>query len=92
MSMGLIMTMAIGVMLSGCNDMADNSNPALGPHALPNPADVRCVEAGYQIENVSTHGVPTSSYCVDEKSGQKCEAWAYFRGECKLPLAKGRDI
>lgn len=86
------MTVAIAVMLFGCNDMADNSKPAPGIQALPNPADVRCVEEGYQIENVLTHGVPTSSYCVDEKSGQKYEAWAYFRGECKLPLASGQDI
>lgn len=87
------MILAITVMLSGCNDMrgADRSETASGSSALPNPADVRCVEDGYQIENVLTHGVPTSSYCVDEKSGQRCEAWSYFRGECKLPLVKGRD-
>lgn len=86
------MTLAMAVMLFGCNEMnrIDEAEPTPGTSALPNPAVVRCVEAGYQIESVLTHGVPTSSYCVDEKSGQRCEAWAYFRGECKLPLARER--
>lgn len=85
------MALALTVMLLGCDNGVDGTETTAGASALPNPADVNCVEAGYQIENVLTHGVPTSSYCVDEKSGQRCEAWAYFRGECQLPLVKEGD-
>lgn len=85
------MALALTVMLFGCDNGSDGTETTPGASALPNPADVKCVEEGYQIEKVLTHGVPTSSYCVDEKSGQQCEAWAYFRGECQLPLAKGMD-
>ena len=49
---------------------------------LPNPADRKCVEDGHRVEPIYRNGLPVESYCVDERTGTKCESWAYYRGEC----------
>jgi putative hemolysin len=71
----------VGVATTGKNVQGDNA-------ALPNPSTRKCLEDGYEIETVEVHGVPSVQYCVDRKTGLKCEAWAYFRGECRFGRPK----
>ncbi len=40
--------------------------------AIPNPADVFCMEMGYTVEG---------NYCVFP-DGESCEVWAFLNGEC----------
>lgn len=84
---------SIAVALAGCDvvDEGDHTPGTPGAASRPNPAAVRCTEDGYQVEVVLTHGAPTGSNCVEPQSGQKCETWAYFHGECELPPAGGRE-
>ncbi len=52
---------------------------------LGNPATQYCLEQGYHSEPIlSTSGMPTGHLCIHPETGQKCEEWAYFRGECQL--------
>lgn len=51
---------------------------------LPNPAVAKCIADGWQTEPVLNQGVPSGTICIDPKSAQRCEAWAYFRGECPV--------
>jgi putative hemolysin len=69
----------------------DSNYVAVAPTTPPmvaemvNPAAKKCVEAGYtQAVLYSQNGVPTGMLCVNKEKGKKCEAWAYFRGECQL--------
>lgn len=56
---------------------------------IANPSSRKCIEDGYTLKTlVSSKGVPTGvELCVDESTGKKCEAWAYFRGECQFDKA-----
>ena len=56
-----------------------------------NPAAVKCIEDGYEIEDILTRGVPTGAWCVEPQTGERCEIWAYFRSECVLPLVNEAD-
>lgn len=82
-----VVILSVAVALAGCRDTNETRrlDTAAEQDSMPNPSAVKCLEDGYAIEPVLTHGVPTMSYCVDHKSGQKCESWAYFRGVCGLP-------
>lgn len=60
------------------------TDPAGEVARMPNPADVHCVAVGHRLEFVREDGVPVSSLCINDSNGAKCEAWAYFRGECAL--------
>ena len=51
---------------------------------MANPADVKCVEEGYQLQYVREDGIPIKGLCVNERTGAKCESWAFYRGECSL--------
>jgi putative hemolysin len=60
--------------------------------AIVNPAAEKCVQDGYAQELLfSSEGVPTAALCVSKKNGQKCEEWAYFRGNCKLDVSSSTD-
>jgi len=58
--------------------------PDMPSQKIANPSSKKCIEDGYTLKTpVSSKGVPTGvELCVDESTGKKCEAWAYFRGEC----------
>jgi putative hemolysin len=74
-------------LLGGCASSISHAETPRALQGMPNPSVKKCLEDGYQIEHILTHGIPTGSYCVDAQSGKKCEAWAYFHGECRLPPA-----
>lgn len=66
-----------------------DNNASITPQNTPsqkiaNPSSKKCIEDGYTLKTlVSSKGVPTGvELCVDESTGKKCEAWAYFHGEC----------
>jgi putative hemolysin len=49
---------------------------------MANPASTFCIESKGTLEEYTTpEGV--SNYCV-LPSGQKCDEWAFYRGECNL--------
>jgi putative hemolysin len=43
-----------------------------------------CLDDGYEAVSVMKGGVPARYLCVNPKTKQKCETWAYYRGSCKL--------
>jgi putative hemolysin len=73
---------AMSLLLGACASAA--TQPEHGQNIkLPNPAVAKCIADGWRTEPVLSNGVPTGTVCVDPESGQRCEAWAYFRGECR---------
>lgn len=48
---------------------------------MTNPASTLCIESGGTLEKYYTPE-GENNYCV-LPSGQKCDEWALFRGECK---------
>ena len=51
---------------------------------VKNPAAVKCINDGYEVQPVKEYGVPIKYLCVNKDTGIKCELWSYFRGECDL--------
>jgi putative hemolysin len=52
---------------------------------MANPAARKCLDDGYQLEPVrAADGLPIAHDCVDQRSGKRCDAWDYFRGDCRL--------
>lgn len=49
---------------------------------MPNPASVLCLEAGGRLESVVT-STGESNNCVFP-SGEQCDEWTFFRGECPV--------
>ena len=49
---------------------------------LANPATVFCIKSGGTLESVAVGGEQISMCTF--KTGEKCEEWALFRGECKV--------
>ena len=66
-----------------CNYMPEGKKEDVG---LANPACRHCVEMGYTLKPVINKktGLVETYLCINPKSGKKCEAWSYFRNECKL--------
>ena len=69
----------VALLLSACS-----ANTTVENTLIPNPADKKCIDDGYSLQQVTKGGVPVGSECISAKSGAKCESWAYFRGECLL--------
>jgi putative hemolysin len=53
---------------------------------LANPAAVKCVKDGYELEPIEENGISRGYFCVNKETGIKCEVWSYFRGECDLTI------
>lgn len=68
----------------GCTTTAVESGAKGSTPALPNPGAVKCLADGYRLEPIYENGVPVGSWCIDPKSGTRCDSWEYFRGECVL--------
>jgi len=70
----------------GCD--SKNLLPSTTPQtkvAIANPAAEKCVQDGYAQELLfSPEGMPIKALCVNKEAKQKCDEWAYFRGDCKL--------
>ncbi len=62
-----------------------------GASGMANPADEHCVEAGYRLDFIRKQGIPVDALCINDKTGAKCETWAFFRGECVLDAAPRRS-
>jgi putative hemolysin len=64
------------------NSLAESkTSPVKG---LANPAAVKCIRDGYELKPIEENGVSKGYFCVNKKTGMKCEIWSYFRGECDL--------
>ena len=61
------------------------------PAQVPNPASVHCVESGHLLAYEHENGLPVRGVCVNQETGAKCPAWAYFRGECSLEAPRKRE-
>lgn len=51
--------------------------------SIANPASVYCHDQGFQEEIITAADGSQSSDCV-APSGARCDAWAFYRGECTL--------
>ena len=58
---------------------------------LPNPASAYCEQQGYRLEIRSAEDGSQTGYCIFPDYSE-CEEWAYYRGECKSPEERGRDL
>jgi putative hemolysin len=68
------------IALSGCAAASESAEkPAI---RTANPAINKCLAQGWEVQPHIVNGVPKEYICIDPKSGRRCEAWAYFRGEC----------
>ncbi len=52
--------------------------------SLANPAAVKCVEDGYELVPLFEDGIQIGHQCRNPETGEMCEVWRYFRGECSL--------
>lgn len=69
----------------GCRGASLGSDAKPSQPDMTNPASMKCVADGYRLEPTYDNGVPTANWCVDTKTGSRCEEWEYFRGTCSLP-------
>ena len=69
-------------LLCGCTVAQPGS--AGTPTRAPNPASIHCVESGHLLTYEHENGLPVRGVCVNQETGVKCPAWAYFRRECSL--------
>lgn len=77
----------IAALLGGTGAVVAAEAPPMA--RLPNPSDAKCVADGWRTEPILTNGIPTGTICTEPATGRRCEAWAYFRGEC--PAEDGGD-
>lgn len=66
------------------NPLADSRT--VPGNGLANPAARKCIKDGYVLKAIEEHGICRGYFCVNEKTGMKCEIWSYFRGECDLTV------
>jgi len=69
------------LLLSAC------AAPPYAAQRMPNPAVEKCLADGWKTEAVMQNGVPIDTWCLNPVTGQRCLAWDYFRGQCKLDVA-----
>lgn len=66
------------------------AQPVAQPHvpvSLANPATAHCLRAGGQTSTVRDADGAERGLCT-LASGQRCDQWAFFRGECGPPRTK----
>jgi hypothetical protein len=68
-------------LLAACSAAA---TPPPQAGARPNPSVEKCLADGYATQARIVNGVPVEYDCIDQRTGLRCDAWAYFRGECRL--------
>ena len=77
-------TLASVYVLSGCpqnTGAADSNEPV---NSLGNPAVKKCIDSGYEVLPINTHGVPSGNWCINPKTQTKCEVWSFYRADCRL--------
>lgn len=52
--------------------------------SMPDVSIQRCLDDGYKVVEITKGGIPVRYLCTDPETGQKCAAWAYYRGSCRL--------
>lgn len=57
---------------------------------LANPAALVCINNGRQLRIEKDSAGNQTGWCYWQ-SGEKCEEWAYFRGECKTKKPQKTD-
>jgi putative hemolysin len=76
------------LLITGPTACSGNSEQAASPRpearSQANPAAVKCLTDGFQLEPVLKNGVPSGSLCKNPGTGKKCEVWKYYRQECRL--------
>jgi putative hemolysin len=77
----LILSILYGMAISGCSVAQQPSNKQSNM-MIANPAVTHCINEGLKTEPVVVNGVPSAYFCINPNSGEKCEAWAYYRKEC----------
>lgn len=76
---GLVLVAVVFLLAPRTHAPSKEAEPSVG---LPNPASALCLEAGGQLEAVVTPA-GESANCVFP-SGESCDEWAFFRGECPI--------
>lgn len=78
----------IACMAIGCpeaenevNCPEDCSGDAKGMTEMANPASVKCLQDGADLEIRRNNEGGEIGYCIFS-DGKECEEWSYFRGEC----------
>lgn len=79
----------VACMAVGCPKPEDESNcpedcggEAKGMTEVANPASVKCLEDGGDLEIRNDSEGGQVGYCIFD-GGKECEEWSYFRGECQ---------
>jgi putative hemolysin len=68
-----------------CAGACTGADPQPGHRQIADPAARKCVADGYHLEPVrAADGLPIAHDCVEQSSGKRCDAWDYFRGDCRL--------
>jgi putative hemolysin len=83
----LLLCVAKLILLQGCQSNQVVAAPPETGVAIANPAAIKCVQEGYTQEILmSAENTPIGALCVNLITGQKCEEWAYFKGQCQLDV------
>jgi len=68
------------MLLAGC-DETKTPQPVINTQ-IANPSATYCIQQGHKYESRKQSDGGEYGVCVF-KNGSECEAWAYFKGECK---------
>jgi putative hemolysin len=68
----------------GCSQTPNIEDTSKSGTKMANPAHEKCIADGYQIQTLYENGVPVGANCINPPTGESCEIWSYFRGECTL--------
>lgn len=84
LSRGVWLALACGMLLTGgaCREAGHKGPVSSG--GLANPAVEKCREDGFRAVAMVKNGTPSGYLCINDKTGESCEAWSYFRDECSL--------
>ncbi len=70
----------IFVLLGGCSNLIQKEVKQQSSVQIANPAAVHCVNSGGEYQILKNEG--GSEFGICHFTNYKCEAWAFFKGQC----------
>ena len=66
------------------NGSSDSQDQETSLNSVASPANIKCLEDGYEVIPDIVDGVPIGSWCVNKITNTRCDTWDYYRNSCHL--------